>query len=253
MDATLRGRRVEASRRPARVLHRLELLAVSLSETPMRALLVVLGVNLALGALFVAIGYWLIGDQAELFRELEPGTWLSFAELSFVAVIARTIHLRVAHGRGWRRLDNFWALSAAVFCVFAFDEITQATVFLGEALEHSGISRPHQWRDIDAFLLTVLFLAAAGLLLRQVDELLRHKRAVLVLAVGVALGAVSQGLDSLLRSTPWEFVTEESIKLAAEPFFIAGYLLALRDVLRRPPAGTGRGRLGGGERRPDRA
>ena len=48
----------------------------------------------ALAALFVAGGLALNGDQAELFRELTPGTLLSFAQLLFIAAVAWAIHRR---------------------------------------------------------------------------------------------------------------------------------------------------------------
>jgi hypothetical protein len=49
----------------------------------------------------------------------------------------------------------------------------------------------------------------------------------------VLLGATSQSLDSFLKATNAEFAAEESLKLMAEPFLIAGYLVVLAAVLRR--------------------
>lgn len=192
----------------------------------------ILGLNAMLAVVFLVAGRALFSDQAEFFRELMPGTWLSFVELLFVAVIAASIH-RQLWGRSARiRLSNFWGLSTAIFAFFAFDEITQLTVFLSAALTSIGALAPYGFRDLDAFLLSVLFLAAATGLLRYAGQLLVHRAATAVLAVGVLLGVASQTLDSTLASTSSEFVAEESLKLAAEPFLIGGYLLVLRGYVR---------------------
>jgi NAD(P)-dependent dehydrogenase (short-subunit alcohol dehydrogenase family) len=45
---------------------------------------------------------------------------------------------RAVTGADRLRLNNFWALSVVVFCVFAIDEITQATIFLADALAAAG-------------------------------------------------------------------------------------------------------------------
>ena len=59
------------------------------------------------------------------------------------------------------------------------------------------------------------------------------------MAVGVLIGAASQALDSFVTPTKWEFVAEESLKMTAEPFFIAAFLTALATVLaRQSAAGT---------------
>jgi hypothetical protein len=214
--------------------------AVAASERPFHWLGVLLTLNLALSAAFVALGYWVIGDQAELFRELAPGSWLSFFELVFLAVVAWSVHERVATGSGWRRLDDFWGLSAVVFAVFAFDEITQATIFLSDLLELLGASAPGGFSDLQAFLLSMLFVIAGLVLVRRVPALFRHPRAVALLAAGIALGVASQALDSLFEATSWEFVAEECLKLAAEPFFIAAYLVALNETPARDRRATAR-------------
>jgi hypothetical protein len=169
-----------------------------------------------------------------------PGTWLSFAELLFVAAIAVAIQ-RQALGSRRPRLDNFWGLSAVVFAIFAFDEITQFTVFLSDALTSLGALAPQGFRDLDAFLLSVLLLGAAAGLVRYARDLLPYRAAIGVLAVGVLLGIASQSLDSALKSTSGEFVAEESLKLAAEPFLIGGYLLVLHSFLNHG-SGTAVGR-----------
>jgi hypothetical protein len=199
---------------------------------PYRSTAFLLGLNALCVLLFVAIGQALFGDPAELFRELMPGTWLSFAELLAVAVVAWVIHTELTGGRRLR-LDSFWSLSVVVFVVFAFDEITQLTIFLADGLTALGALAPIGFVDMDAFLLTVLLLAAGAALLRYAREPLRYPAALAVLAVGVLLGAASQGLDSMLRATTGEFVAEESLKLAAEAFILGAYLVVLHQVLRR--------------------
>jgi hypothetical protein len=206
--------------------------AIATARRPYAAIGAILLLNAGLVGAFILAGRVLFSDPAEFFRELMPGTWLSFAELSFIAVIAWSIQRR-ALGTRRLRLDSFWGLSAAIFAIFAFDEITQLTVFMSSVLTSVGALAPHGFRDLDAFLLSVLFLAAAAGLLRHVRDLLPHRMAIAVLAVGVMLGAASQTLDSALASTSNEFVVEESLKLAAEPFLIGGFLLVLRRFLGR--------------------
>ena len=206
--------------------------ALEAAARPYRSTLALLALNAALVALFVAAGSVLFSDSAEFLRELMPGTWLSFAELSFIAVVAWTIH-RVLSGSPRLRVDSFWVVSTLVFAVFAFDEITQLTIFLADGLTALGTLAPAGFRDLDAFLLTVMFLGAGAVLLRFARDLLAHPPAIALLAAGVALGAASQGLDAVFAPTSGEFVAEESLKLAAEPFIIGGYLLVLSRVVAR--------------------
>jgi hypothetical protein len=207
-------------------------LALDAADHPYRSLLVLLALNASLLALFVPAGQVLFSDPAEFLRELMPGTWLSFGELAFVAIVAWTIHREVG-GVKATRVDSFWALSAIVFAVFAIDEITQLTIFLGDGLTALGALAPAGFRDLDAFLLTVMFLAAGAVLLRYARDLLAHPPAIALLGAGVMLGAASQGLDSIFPATSGEFVAEESLKLAAEPFIIGAYLVVLHRVVKR--------------------
>jgi uncharacterized membrane protein YidH (DUF202 family) len=223
-------------RRWDRLLDRGQRLAIAAAAKPYRTIGAIQLLNVVLIATFVLAGDLFFSDQAEFFRELMPGTWLSFAELLFVAVIAWSMQL-AARGERRIRVGNFWGLTAIVFTVFAFDEITQFTVFLSAALTSLGAPAPEGFRDLDAFLLSVLILAAGAGMLRHIGDLLPHRTAIAVLAVGVLLGAASQTLDSVLKSTSGEFVAEESLKLAAEPFLIGGYLIVLQSFLaarRRP-------------------
>src|SRR5687768_18218979 len=116
-----------------RIADRGERLALRLSARPYAAMAGVLAVNAILAGLFILAGEVLFDDPAEFFRELMPGTWLSFLELLFVASIASTIH-RLGGGSGRMGLSDFWGLSAAVFAAFAFLEITQLTQFLSKGL-----------------------------------------------------------------------------------------------------------------------
>jgi hypothetical protein len=211
---------------------RADALAVELADRPGRTLAMVLAADLALAACFVAIGLGLFGDQAGLFRELAPGTLLSFAQLLLIAAIAWAAYRRADGSRRWWM--SFWGLSAAFFLLFAFDEVTQSAMFLAEGLENWFAARPASgFHDVEAVLLTLLFVTAALVLLPRALVLLRHPGALALLGIGVALGVASQSLDSFAPATRWEFVAEETFKLAAEAFFIGGFLLALRDVLGR--------------------
>ena len=214
-----------------------ERLALRAAVQPFRALLALLGINLALAGLFAAAGK-LAGDEALFFRELAPGTWLSFAQLLFIAAIAAAIHRRGA-ARAWHQ--TFWGLCAGVFLLFAFDEITQSTIFLSHALEDGfGLTATQGFHDLQAVLLTLGFAAAALVLLPRALVLRHHPVALGLFAVGALLGAASQSLDSFAQVSRTEFVAEETLKLAAEAFFVGGFLVALRNVLERraarPPA-----------------
>ena len=197
---------------------------------PLTAIGALLTINLLLIGTFILVGELVFADPAEMFRELMPGTWLSVAQLGAVAVIAWTIHRELVGPR--LRLDNFWGMSVAVFAVFAVDEATQLTIFLGDAFTSAGALAPAGFRDLDAFLLTVLLFAGGAALLRYGRTLLSHPGSLVLLGIGIVIGGASQVLDSVLTSTTSEFVVEESLKLTAEPFLIGGYLLMLAATIR---------------------
>jgi hypothetical protein len=225
-----------AGSRLAELAERAQRLAVEVARKPLKGLLVLLVLNLGIAACFVPAGLAL-GDQALFFREGMPGTWLSFAQLLFIAAAAAATHRRALPGAPWRR--GFFGLSAAIFLVFAFDEITQAGLFLAHALRDGfGLAPASGFNDLDSVLLVMLF-AASGLVLAPKAGVLRaHPLALALLVVGAAAGAGSQMLDSFIVATRWEFVAEETLKLSAEAFFVGGFLCALRDVLERPAAAT---------------
>ncbi len=207
------------------LLARLDAHAVAAARRPLMVLAGLVGLNLALLPVFVGAGMAL-GDQAALLREGAPGTVWSFALLLAVAVAARAVFLRDG--------ASFWRLSAAVFVVFAVDEITQAGMFLSELLEGAfGIAPASGFNDLDSVLLVLLFAGCGLLLASRAAVLLKYPLTLVLLAIGVVLGAASQALDSFVTPTDWEFVAEEALKLTAEPFFIAAFLVALATVLRR--------------------
>jgi hypothetical protein len=210
----------------------MEALAVRLSERPGAALLGLLAFNAVAAVCLIGAGMAVNGDQAEMFRELTPGTFLSFAQLLLIAAAAWAVHRRDGERRWWA---SFWGLSAVILCVFAFDEITQSAIFLSHALESLGVRAAGGFNDLEAVLLVLLFSAAALVVLPRLPVLLRHPRSLALFAVAVTVGLVSQGLDSFAPGTRWEFVAEESLKLAAEVFLIGGFLYALREVRSRAP------------------
>jgi hypothetical protein len=197
------------------------------SERPLAVLGQILAAGAALAVCFTAFGWALLGDQAAFYRELMPGTWLSAALLLFIAATALAIHR--AAGEPGRR--DFWSLSAIVFVVLAVDELSQPTVFVSKWLksEHQ-IAAPAPFNDVDSILLVALLVGCLVLLARHALVLLRHRTTIVLFAIGLALGAASQTLDSVVEPTRWEFVAEECLKLSAIPFVLAGYLAALRDI-----------------------
>jgi hypothetical protein len=197
------------------------------SERPLAVLGQILATGAVLAVCFTAFGWALLGDQAAFYRELMPGTWLSAALLLFTAATALAIHR--AAGTPGRR--DFWSLSAIVFVVLAVDELTQPTVFVSKWLksEHQ-IAAPAPFNDVDSILLVALLAGCVALLARHAIVLLRYRRTIVLFAVGLALGAASQTLESVVEPTRWEFVAEECLKLSAIPFVLAGYLAALRDI-----------------------
>lgn len=202
-------------------------LACRLAQRPMRSLAGLVALALTLSACFFASGR-LAGDDALFFRELAPGTWLSFAGLLSIAAIAGAVHRRDAAGGAWHQ--TFWGLSAAVFLVFAFDEITQSAIFLSHLLESFGLTAAAGFHDLEAVLLTLGFAGAGLLLLPRAIVLRHHPAAFCLLAIGALIGAASQGLDSFAPATSAEFVAEETLKLTAEAFLAGGFLLALRNA-----------------------
>jgi len=197
------------------------------SPRPLSVLGQILAVNAGLAVCFTAFGWLLLGDQAAFYRELMPGTWLSAALLLFTAATALAIHR--ASGTPGRR--DFWSLSAIVFVVLAVDELAQPTVFVSKWLksEHQ-VATPGPFNDIDSILVVALLVGCLALLARHALVLLRHRTTIVLFAIGLALGAASQTLDSVVEPSRWEFVAEECLKLSAIPFVLAGYLAALRDI-----------------------
>ena len=221
-----------------RLAARADELAVRASRRPLATLGALLALNLVLAACFVGLGV-LADDRAMFFRELAPGTYLSFAELLFVAAAAWAVYLRGYAERPWHK--SFFGLAAVLFLVFAFDEITQSAIFLADLLTWAfGIGPAGAFNDLEAVLLVLLFGAGALILLPRALVLARHPLTLGLLALAAALGVASQSLDSFAPGTQWEFVAEEMLKLAAEAFFAAAFVAALRDVLARgakPAAG----------------
>jgi hypothetical protein len=235
----------------SRTAGRLDRLAVEAAERPLRVLAGLLALNLVAAACFVLVGL-AIGDQAELFRELQVGTFLSFAELVFIAAIAYALHKRDEGDARW--YASFWGLCAVAFAVFAFDEITQSLIFLSHLLEDAfGLGPAAGFHDLEAVLLTLLFGTVALIVAPRLGTLFRHPTALLVLGVAVALGVASQTLDSVAPATRWEFVAEETFKLSAEAFFAGGFLLALHNVLAPAPAAEAARALGRLQQDPRRA
>ncbi|HYH60156.1 MAG TPA: hypothetical protein VD790_13180 [Thermoleophilaceae bacterium] len=199
----------------------------NVSRRPLTALAETLAIGAGLAVCFTAFGWVLLDDQAAFYRELMPGTWLSAALLLFTAATAIAIH-RAAGVPGKR---DFWSISAIVFVALAIDELTQPTVFLSKWLrtEHQ-IAAPAPFNDVDSMLVVALLVTCVAVLLRHALVLRRHRTTIVLFAIGLTLGAVSQTLDSVVEPTKWEFVAEECLKLSAIPFVLAGYLAALRDV-----------------------
>jgi hypothetical protein len=199
----------------------------SASARPLALLGRLLASIAALAACFTGFGWVLLDDQAAFYRELMPGTWLSAALLLFTAATALAIH-RIAGAAGRR---DFWSLSAIVFVVLAVDELAQPTVFVSKWLksEHQ-IAAPAPFNDVDSILVVTLLVGCVALLARHALVLVRHRTTIVLFAIGLALGAASQTLDSVVEPSRWEFVAEECLKLSAIPFVLAGYLAALRDI-----------------------
>lgn len=213
-----------------RTLARAEAAAVSWSARPVRACAVLAGAAAAIAAIGIPLGALLADDPAIAFRELMPGTWLSFAAMLACAAASWAVHTRTADA-GDRWHATFWGLSAGAFAALAVVEIAQPTVFLSHWLQDAaGVHTAFGLADLDAVLVVLLLATVFVALLVRSVVLLGHPRSVVLFGIGVALAFTSQGLDSMLPATAWEFVAEESLKLAAEPFFLAGFLVALRKT-----------------------
>lgn len=236
-----RGERLRAGARARRWRSQLEQLALAAAgRSPAIVLAALLALDLVAAAVLAGAGV-LVGDAALFFREGMPGTWLSFAELLLAAFVAWMVHQAERPGARWH--GDFWGLAAVVFTVFAVDEILGTSQVIGTWLNQTaGVAPAGAFRDVGAVLLTLLFAGAALALLPRTLDLLRLPLAAGLIAVGVVLGVGSQALDSFVAPSAGEFVAEETLKLFAEAFLLAGFVAALRTALarRRPPCAPGR-------------
>lgn len=216
--------------RTRRYLAAADAAAVGFSSSPGAVLAWLLAANLALAAVGVAVGHFLLNDPPLYFRELMPGTLLSAGHILAAAVVARAIHRRDRRRRRWHQ--SFWGLSALVLVVLVVAELTQPTTFLGGWLEDDlGLRAPSGVADVDGLLVALLLVAAATTLAVRALDLLRHPRALALFACAAALGATSQFIDATFRVSAWEFVLEDGVKALAGPFLLVGYLVALRSVV----------------------
>ena len=217
----------EALQRAQRRLERLARAAADRSTGAVLAAL--LAIDLCSAAVFTGAGA-ATGDAALFFREGMPGTWLSFAQLGLAAFVAWMVHALERPGGAWH--GDFWGLAAAVFAVFALDEILGTSQIIGTWLnQDAGLAPAGDFRDVGSVLLTLLFAGAALVLLPRALDLLRRPLAAALLVAGAALGAGSQALDSFVKASEWEFVAEETLKLGAEAFLLTGFVVALRSAL----------------------
>ena len=209
--------------------------AIAWSETPAGLPARFLAAAAALAAIGMPLGLAISDDRALVFRELMPGTWLSFAELLAIAAAASAAHRVVAPGRRWH--ETFWGVAAVMFAALAFVEIAQPTVFVAHWLrDHLHVATPAGLADLDAAILVALLSTVAIALLVRARPLLALPRVLALFAIGAAFGVGSQTLDATFAATQSEFVAEESLKLACWPFLLAGMLLALRTLRERTGA-----------------
>ncbi len=200
------------------------------SARPGRVLAVLLAAGAAVGVVGVPLGMLIADDQAAVFRELMPGTWLSFAEILAIAAAADATRRLLAPTARWH--ETFWGVAAVVFAALALVEIAQPTVFVAHWLrDNLDVATPFGLADLDAAILVGVLLFVATALLVRIGPLLRQPRALALMAVGAAFGAASQTLDAVVPASRWEFVAEETLKLASWPFILAGFLMALASAV----------------------
>jgi hypothetical protein len=205
--------------------------AVELSARPGAVLGALLALSAGLPLIGVPLGELVRDDPPAYFREGMPGTWLSFAILLAAAVVARASFRRESGSPRW--YSSFWGLSAGIFALLAAVEIGQPTIYLGRWLESAvGAVAPFEIVNVDAALLIMLLVVIALVLARRALVLLQHPVAAGLLIVGAALGVGSQTVDSFWVVSETLFIVEEGLKALAGPFVLAGYLVALRGILR---------------------
>ncbi len=220
-----------ASSRVRELSARADARAVELSARPGAVLGGLLAVSVGLPLIGVPLGELVRDDPPAYFREGMPGTWLSFAILLAAAVVARAAFRREPGSPRWHA--SFWGLSAGIFALLAVVEIGQPTIYLGRWLETTvGAVAPFEIVNVDAALLIMLLAVVALVLARRALVLLHHPAAAVLLLVGAGLGVGSQVLDSFWKVSSAEFIAEESLKALAGPFVVAGYLVALRSIVR---------------------
>lgn len=205
-------------------------LAVEHAADPIRAMRLMLALTVAALAIGIPLGVLVHDDAALWLREGMPGTWLSAAMLLAAGAAARAIHRREPGAP--RTLASFWGLSGAILAVLAVVELLQPTQFAGVWLrDHAGAVAPFGIENVDAVLMIVLLIGVGLLLAPRAPVLLRHRKALGLMSVAVAVGVVCQGIDSVVPVGMVEFIVEDGLKALGEPFLVAGYLVALRDHL----------------------
>ncbi|WP_299984877.1 hypothetical protein [uncultured Ruegeria sp.] len=193
-----------------------------------------------LNLLMVVIGYIGHDNPTKHYREGTVGTHISILLLALIALVNFQIFLRQRH--------VIWLLISLGFTFLAFDEGYEIHEGLDKAFHRFlGISQTSLTDRIDDILIGIYGLIGAGILYRCRAEILRHQVLLQYLFIGFAFLAASVVFDAVTNDNAlflWIGIPEAQVldfklplraleevcKLMAEAFFLAGFVLVLRQV-----------------------
>lgn len=193
--------------------------------------------NYVLAGVLILIGVIVLGDPHQLFRDLNPATWLNAAEL-FAAGVLGVLVFRSRRPRpAWRSYDDPWLLGGAALMLLAVDDASELHEHVGIAIQAlTPIDHPLGIDNPGDALVDLLAIAFFGLVvLRHLLEYLASWAVAAQLAVAAAFALASVGIDLFGPAGDWEFVLEESLKLTATTFILGAFAARLRAAGKAAP------------------
>ncbi|UCD55125.1 MAG: hypothetical protein JSV93_06355 [Candidatus Omnitrophota bacterium] len=191
------------------------------------------------GSIFMGLN---LGDVSFFFQERQSATFVSALQLAltsfmalFIYILGRMIYKKEPENL---KLIRIWIISAAIFSFAVIDEYFMlhegidgdiATAFFGIT------ENPH----LDGLTLSLYGVVAIFLFFRFKEELLKHRPALSLFAIGGLFFLASITLD--IKSTEqFRIVLEESAKLIAVAFIFLGHASVLIENLRKVGQGLSR-------------
>ncbi len=188
------------------------------------------------------------GDISLGFDESNVATLASVILLSLTAFTSFRIHkIRTPQIDGsWRDPAHIWAIIGAGFVFLALDDGLRLHEQMDNWFHRLSDREESAYTDrIDDLIILAYGLVGLAVLYAYRSEIIRVKGFVTLLAIGFVLFFLQVGIDAVtnrdeyltilevprehFRTTrEWMQVLEESVKLIAEAFFLAGFIHVLR-------------------------